>query len=138
MKTDLDTMGCTLVVHTMFELIEQPKRESKPFPMWLRLIWIIPAPLAIALSVRILWEKTLLTAERGEQMIGFSLVHIHPGFFFMGLLCSLILLAWLVPAVIYSAMARLRIGIIDYAMMLGSIFVMAAMILPDNFGLRLR
>ena len=137
MKTDVDTMSCTAVVHTMFELIEA-ERESKPFPMWLRLIWIIPAPLAIALSVRILWEKTLLTAERGEQLIGFSLVHIHPGFFFMGLLCSLILLAWLVPAIIYSAIARLRIGIIDYAMMLGSILVLAAMLLPDNFGMRLR
>ena len=94
--------------------------------------------MGLAVSARILWEKTLLTAERGEQMIGFSMMHIHPGFFFGGLLCSLVMLAWLVPAVIYAALARLKVGMIDYAMVLGSLLVLAAMLLPDNFGLKLR
>jgi hypothetical protein len=73
--------------------------------MWLRLIWIFAAPLGLALSARILWEKTLLTAEQGQQMIGFSVIHIYPGFFFVGLLCSIVLLAWLLPAAVYSALA---------------------------------
>ena len=102
------------------------------------MIWALAAPLGLAVSARILWEKTLLTAERGEQMIGFSMMHIHPGFFFGGLLCSLVMLAWLVPAVIYAALARLKVGMIDYAMVLGSLLVLAAMLLPDNFGLKLR
>jgi hypothetical protein len=123
----------------VFEIItEQRTRESKPLPRWLRLIWIFSAPLGLALSARILWEKTLLTAEQGAQSIGFSLIHIHPGFFFGGLLCSMVLLAWLLPAGVYLAVARLRIGLADYAMILGSLLVLATMMLPDNFGLRLR
>ncbi len=123
----------------MFEIFtEQEVREAKPLPMWLRLIWAFAAPLGLALCARILWEKTLLTAEQGVQMIGFSLMHIHPGFFFAGWLCSLVLLAWLLPAGFYLALARLRIGLLDYAMIFGSLFVLATMLLPDNFGLRLR
>jgi len=122
----------------VFEIILPPVRPLKPFPAWLRLIWIVAAPLGLSLSARILWEKTLLTAEKGEQMIGFSLIHIHPGFFFSGLLCSIALLACLLPATVYLALARLKVSLPDYAMVAGSLFVFATMMLPDNFGLRFR
>ena len=123
----------------MFDTLYSPQiRAVKPNPSWLRLVWLVAAPLGLALAARIFWEKTLLTAEQGEQMIGFSLIHIHPGFFLAGVLCSCVLLGWLIPAVVYLVRARFRVAFYDYGMMVGSLFVLAALLLPDNFGLRLR
>jgi hypothetical protein len=48
------------------------------------------------LSVRLIWEQTVWTWERGPQMVGFSLAHIHPGFFIAGILCSFALILWVV------------------------------------------
>ena len=132
-------MGICKKGRVMFETLDRREsRERKPFPNWLRLMWMIPAPLGIALSARIFWEKTLLTAQQGEQMIGFSMIHIYPGFFFTGSLCAAILLVWLFPAAVYFALASLKVGIADYAMLLGSLFVLLSLLLPDNFGLKLR
>ena len=123
----------------MFDnLIASKGEDSKPLPKWLRLIWLFAAPLGISVSARILWEKTLLTAREGEQMIGFSMIHIHPGFFFSGLLCSVILLAWILPTTYYAIRARMHLQIYDYVMLAGSFFVCLSMFLPDNYGLRLR
>jgi hypothetical protein len=110
----------------------------KPFPFWAHLLWLLAAPAGLIFSARILWEKTLLTAERGEQMIGFSLAHVYPVFFLVGLLCSWVLMGWLLVAIVYLIRARLRVAWYDYAMVAGSLFVCLALFLPHDFGLTLR
>ena len=48
------------------------------------------------------------------------------------------LLGWLIPAAVYLVRARFRVAFYNYAMILGSLFVLAVLLLPDDFGLRLR
>jgi hypothetical protein len=101
-------------------------------------LWLFPAPLALSFSARILWEKTLLTYLEGEQMVGFSLIHIHPFFSISGWLCSMILLLWLLAACIFLIRARFRFVLSSWCMVAGSMFVALAMLLPDTFGLAFR
>ena len=50
-------------------------------------------------------------------MVGFSLMHIHPGFFAAGILSSYLLIFWLVPASVYLAVNRRRISAFDTVML---------------------
>jgi hypothetical protein len=102
-------------------------------PNWLRVAWLCFAPLGVCLSLRIAWEKTFLTWDQGAQMIGFSLVHLHPTFFILGALCSYLLILWLVPAVIFVIARRKKISIADILMILTSFFIAVVMVVPDTF-----
>ena len=64
-------------------------------PFGLRLIWFFFAPLAILFAGRVMWEETVWTWERGPQMVGFSLLHIHPLFAITGALCCYLTMLWL-------------------------------------------
>ncbi len=66
-------------------------------------------------------------------MVGFSLGHIYPVFFIVGILCSYLLILWLAPASIYVIVRRKRISIVDIAMLLASVFAAVVMALPDTF-----
>ncbi len=70
-------------------------------PDWLRVMWFFAAPVALVFALRIAWEKTVWTILRGPQMVGFSLMHIHPLFSILGALCSYALILWLIPAIVY-------------------------------------
>lgn len=89
--------------------------------------------MAIALAVRLLWEKTAWTWSRGAQMVGLSLLHIHPIFFFIGMLSSVAVAIWLLPGIIYSVLRRSEIGIGDVLMIGASLFVIVALAIPDTF-----
>jgi hypothetical protein len=103
-------------------------------PGWFRLIWICLAPLGFTFAGRIAWEKTLWTWTRGPQSVGFSLIHIHPGFFFLGLLDCGLLVLWLVPALVYFILRRRNIlRFSDLVMVFFSILSAAAILLPDTF-----
>jgi hypothetical protein len=101
-------------------------------------VWLFPAPLALLISARILWEKTLLTYQEGEQMVGFSLVHIHPFFFISGWICSMAMILWLLAACFFLIRARFRLVLFSWCMVAGSLFVALAWFLPDTFGLVFR
>jgi hypothetical protein len=75
-------------------------------PKWLQNVWILSSPLGLTFAARIAWGKTILTSAQGPQMVGFSLMHIHPGFFAAGILSSYLLIFWLVPASVYLAVNR--------------------------------
>jgi hypothetical protein len=70
-------------------------------PRWLRLNWLFVAPLGLVFATRIAWEKTIWTWSRGPQVVGFSLMHIHPFFSVGGIMCCVLLMLWIVPALIY-------------------------------------
>jgi hypothetical protein len=123
----------------MFEAYSPPNPpQAKRLPDWMTVLWLVPAPLALTFSARVLWEKTLLTYLEGEQMIGFSLMHIHPFFFISGWLCSMILMLWLLAAGAFLIRARFRFARYGWWMIAGSLFVVLAMFMPETFGLAFR
>jgi hypothetical protein len=102
-------------------------------PIWARIWWCASAPLALALAARLLWEKTVWTWTRGPQMVGFSLMHIHPGFAVFGMVCFLSLMIWLIPAACYLFLRRSDIHLLDIAMLTLALLIFGAMAVPDNF-----
>lgn len=102
------------------------------FPKWFRVAWICLAPLGLSFAGRIAWEKTVWTVSRGPQMVGFSLMHIHPGFSIGGALCSYLLMLWLVPALLYSTANRNRVSALEITMVVLTVFVAAAIVTPDT------
>ena len=101
-------------------------------PDWLRVLWFFAAPVALAFALRIGWEKTVWTILRGPQMVGFSLMHIHPIFAVVGALCAYALMLWLVPATVYQLLRRKGISGFDVAMVAVALFVLLAVIAPDT------
>ena len=102
-------------------------------PNWLKMWWLCVSPLAILFAVRLMWEKTVWTWSRGPQMIGFSLMHIHPMFAILGFLCTVAVMIWLLPATAYAIARRKDIRAFDLAMIACAAFVVISLIIPDNF-----
>ncbi|HYG98738.1 MAG TPA: hypothetical protein VD837_06365 [Terriglobales bacterium] len=101
-------------------------------PGWLKAFWLCCSPLALAFAARVLWEKTVWTWTRGPQAVGFSLLHIHPGFAIIGVLCCLGLFAWLVVAFPFLIARRKNIRATDLMMVSSAVFVAAAIMIPDT------
>jgi hypothetical protein len=110
-----------------------PDFKKSAIPNWLRVAWLCFVPLGVCLSLRIAWEKTFLTWDQGPQMIGFSLLHIHPMFAVLGGLCAYLLILWLVPALIYVIVRRKNISVADIVMILTGLFIAVAMAIPDTY-----
>ena len=104
---------------------------QRAIPKWLRVAWICLLPLGLSFAGRIAWEKTVWTINRGPQMVGFSLMHIHPEFSIGGTLCSYLLIVWLAPALIYLTVNRKQITAVDIAMIILTLFVAVAIMTPD-------
>jgi hypothetical protein len=65
-------------------------------------------------------------------------MHIHPFFSIAGLVCSVLLMLWTVPALIYMIYRWSIRSKADVAMLVLSLLVTLAMVLPDTFFARLR
>jgi hypothetical protein len=102
-------------------------------PYFLRVWWCCTSPMAVLFAGRIMWEKTVWTWSRGPQMVGFSMMHIHPMIAIVGMLGCLAVMLWLLPAIPYAIARRRAIGVTDVAMIACSLFVAAAVVIPDNF-----
>jgi hypothetical protein len=102
-------------------------------PNWAQIWWWASAPPGLALAARLLWEKTVWTWTRGPQMVGFSLMHIHPGLAIFGILSFYSLTIWLIPAACYLFLRRRDIRLVDIAMFTLALLGVAAMMVPDNF-----
>jgi len=86
---------------------------------------------------RILREQTVLSWERGPQMVGFSLMH---GEFFFLAFFPILLLLWLLVVVInsiYKIIKRYRISIITWIMLSYAIVLFILLFLPYEFWQRL-
>ena len=106
-------------------------RGALPGGLWI--LWLCFAPVGIPFTARVAWEKTILTWQRGPQMVGFSLMHIHPIFAIFGMLCSLCIMLLLIPSAVYAIRRRRDISILDALMLMCSVFITVAIILPDTF-----
>ena len=79
--------------------------ERPVFGRGLVIWWWVALAASVPLYLRILWEQTALTWQRGPQMIGFSLAHQHPEIVLLGLVGYVGMLVWLVAAGV-SALRR--------------------------------
>ena len=106
-------------------------RSASPYP--LKVWWFFSFPIAALFAARITWEKTVWTWSRGPQMVGFSLMHIHPFFAIVGMVSCLAVMVWLLPAIPYAIARRKTISVTDVAMVACAVLVAAAVVIPDNF-----
>jgi hypothetical protein len=113
--------------------MKEDLKMQKALPNLLRLVWIFLIPLGVAFAARIAWEKTVWTWSRGPQAVGFSLMHIHPYFAVFGSLCCYLLMLWSVPATIFLVARWKAATKMDKAMVLFSLLITAAIVLPDQF-----
>jgi hypothetical protein len=109
-------------------------------PRGVQLIWLCFAPVAMLFAARVAWEKTILTWEQGPQMVGFSMMHIHPIFSIFdpifsifGALCCFSIMLWLFPSAVYMFRRRRNMSLLDGLMFVSSLLIAVAMILPDTF-----
>jgi hypothetical protein len=54
-------------------------------------------------------------------MAGFRSAYLAPLFFFLGMVCELVLVGWLLPASYYFVRTRLRVNVYGYYMLVGSL-----------------
>jgi hypothetical protein len=97
-------------------------RTMNLLPLWSRCVgWLLLAGVGI-FAARAIYESTILTCEKGPQMVGFALVHgAHP-FFFAGLLCAPFALLWLLSAIVFGFIKRMRFSPSEWTL-LGSFIV---------------
>jgi len=63
-------------------------------------------------------------------MVGFSLAHLHPLFFFSGALCSYFLILWLLIAVTLVIKRWKSVSSVDMVMVFLSMFVALVIVIP--------
>ena len=102
-------------------------------PDSLKVWWFFAFPIAGLFAVRIMWEKTIWTWSRGPQMVGFSLMHIHPVFAIIGMVSCLAVMVWLLAAIPYAIARRKIISVADVGMVICAVLVAVAIIIPDTF-----
>jgi hypothetical protein len=73
-----------------------PAIKTAAFPRWLLGIGFLSMLGSAVLATRLIWEMTVLSWERGVQMVGFALVHSSNAWL---VLCPLVLILWLVASV---------------------------------------
>ncbi len=105
-------------------------------PRRLRVVWFCSAPFALMFAIRIAWEKTVWTWMRGPQRVGFSLRHLYPEMFLIGVVATLIISAWAICAGGYLIARRKKITTGDVAMSATALFVILSAITPDRFFAR--
>lgn len=66
-------------------------------------------------------------------MVGFALWHIHPGFAFLGVLCSFAVALWFLITLPYAIVRRCDIEPWDWLMIAGSVMVIVALAIPGAF-----
>jgi hypothetical protein len=76
------------------------------FARWFRIWGACSLPGTWFLALRLLWEATVLTAQRGPQMVGFSLAH-SPAIIPLGL-SVLLAAAWLLAGLVWLSVCAWR------------------------------
>ena len=100
--------------------------------------WLTFAPL-LALECRYLYEEIWLTYQRGKQMIGFSLIHVHPLLALIGFIGVAGSILWSVVALVGFAGPQYRSTHPLFKRLLLTLGVLLLLFLPvDRLILALR
>lgn len=98
--------------------------------------WLAYFPAAL-LILRLLWEKTLLTWEHGEQMVGFSLIHLYPIQFILGIIALVLCDIWIIIGGVYLYRRRAVVSSRDKVQFSIILFTLLIEYIPNTFWLLL-
>jgi len=88
--------------------MHSPPTEQSKFPLGLTVFgWSVLFVMA-PLSLRLMYEQTVLTWRDGWQMVGFSLAHVIPGLLIIGIVGAICAHVYLVVLLVLTALNRLR------------------------------
>jgi hypothetical protein len=107
---------------------------KRTFPKVLKLIGVPIVAAAWVLAVRLVWEQTVWSWERGPQLVGFSLMHSG-----LGVLLVLVLyggLLWLGIVLITAVAKRSFGGKLSLALVLAYALAWAVILIPYGFWQR--
>ena len=118
--------------------IDGVKRRAlaAPLPLWMCAAGVTFFVGATVLFARLIWEETVLTWERGPQMVGFSLAH---GGGAILLLFPALLFFWLIVVValsVWSVIRRRRVSRTRWAGIGASVLLLLLGSLPEGFWQR--
>ncbi len=106
---------------------------SHAFPKWFTCAgWIVYIP-AFLLTLREMWEKTILTWQEGPQMIGFTMVHQYTILFLIGSAGIVLCVLWIFIAMIFLFIRRRTILIIEKIQFVVVVFTIAINFIPYSF-----
>jgi hypothetical protein len=80
------TLACIIKEHTM--IVKMPK--------WIKILLIFIAPGLLMFFGRMSYECLYLTYKNGPQMIGFSLIHLHPSLYIFMILSYFAAIIWII------------------------------------------
>ena len=105
------TSFCPLEYSTRLDEIRF--NHLKPMPRRLFFSGLVLLAGALPLAIRLTWEMTLLTWQRGPQMIGFTLMHTYGLVAVVGGLFWLGSILWLSAVIVGAGFRRFRLRIAD-------------------------
>jgi hypothetical protein len=93
--------------------------------------WILVSAAGLPFAGRILWEKTILTWREGPQNIGFSLAHIHPEFFLVGIIATFFYVIWLLVSAAWFSQHKVRPDVTSWIALSLTVLALVAVFLPS-------
>lgn len=83
----------------------RPASRPSEMPGWLLKIGKYSVPVTVLFSLDLIYEQTLLTWSSGEQMVGFSMMHLFGPIIFLSVLMTYV---FLIGVAIFLTVCRLR------------------------------
>jgi hypothetical protein len=95
---------------------DTPKHRFSPAWTLAGYVFFLPV---LLLGLRILYEETILTWKSGPQMVGFALMHIHPGLAILGMLGFVLGAFWVMASLVLILWRRRRPGLVAFVPLIG-------------------
>lgn len=108
---------------------------TRTFPRSLLFVGFPIVAAAWALAIRLVWEQTFLTWERGPQMVGFALM--HSGLGILLILTLYVGLLWLVIVLIAAARAKTLGGKLGAGLLISYALAWGLILTPYGFWQRI-
>ncbi len=108
-------------------------KKSVRLPKWLNIVGLVTVLPSAILALRLVWEQTILTWQKGPQMVGFSLIH---GAFALLIISPIGLGLWLILILILILIGFIKRQAITRSIWIHfgfSIFLVGMLIAPEGF-----
>ena len=113
---------------------KHPMKEK--LPIWLKVFWMIVTPGLLLFLGRMYYECIYLTDKYGSQMIGFSLIHNHPGLYIFMILSYFSAILWSIIYIIWATMTffqnKIPTGLWYFMLVFVSVLVISILLLTTH------
>src|SRR5262245_10933942 len=103
---------------------------ARPLSKSTRYIGLALLLCCLPVTLRLVWEMTLLTWQEGEQMIGFSIAHSMLGLVVVGGLAEWAALVWCLTILTLAVVRRRALTRIDWALLTTLVVTIGAPMVP--------